>query len=244
MLNKFLKILFPEPCPVCKKPATDHKTAPICSDCWQAILPYKGPRCRKCGKPLVSEVSLTCGACIKDAPDFEWVRGFGLYDGTLKKAINLFKYYRTKRLAKPLTELMFTQLDNKHLTESRTKIASADVIIPVPLFKKRLRQREFNQSGLLAKHLAYYTGTTLETGCLLKVRDTLPQVGLNAKERQKNIRNAFGIHNKTSIQNKNIMLVDDVFTTGATVRECCKLLKKAGAGDIYVVTLAHSPGDF
>ncbi len=193
---------------------------------------YKGPKCQKCSKPLASEVSITCRVCIEDAPAFEGVRGFGIYDGTLKEAINLLKYYRIKRLSKPLSELMF-----------KTGIPNADVIIPVPLFERKLRQREFNQSALLAKHLADYTGITLVIDCLLKVRNTLPQVKLSAKERKKNIRNAFRISNKKLIQKKNIMLVDDVFTTGATVRECSKLLKRAGAGGIHVVTLAHSSGD-
>lgn len=232
MLDKFLKILFPESCPVCKKPSTDHRTAPICSDCWQAISLYKGPKCRKCSKPLASEVSITCRGCIEDAPAFEGVRGFGIYDGTLKEAINLLKYYGIKRLSKPLSKLMF-----------KTGIPNVDIIIPVPLFERKLRQREFNQSALLAKHLADYTGITLVIDCLLKVRNTLPQVKLSAKERKKNIRNTFGINNKKLIQKKNIMLVDDVFTTGATVRECSKLLKRAGAGGIHVVTLAHSSGD-
>ncbi len=274
MINRFLRIFFPESCPVCKKPSTDHKTAPICLECWLAISPHIGPMCQKCGKPLVSNASITCQVCIEDDPPFKWARSFGLYEGPLREAINLFKYHRIKRLSKPLSELMFTPLDNEHLTglkinpappllscsspllsckskkggESKkrgcgVKMLRADAIIPVPLYKKRLRQREFNQSALFAKHLACSIGKPLILNCLIKTRDTMPQVGLSAKERGKNIRKTFEIRNKELIGGKNIMLVDDVYTTGATVRECSKVLKKAGAKDIYVITLAHSRGD-
>ncbi len=232
MINNFLRILFPESCPVCKKPSTDHRTAPICTDCWQAISPYDGPICQKCGKPLVSDVSITCGDCIEDEPPFRWVRSFGLYEGALREAIGLFKYYRIKRLSKPLSEMIF-----------RIKIPHADAVIPVPLSGKKIRQREFNQAALFAKHIADYIGAKVILNCLVKIRDTMPQVGLNAEERRRNIKNAFGVINKEMIHGKSIILVDDVFTTGVTIRSCAKLLKKAGAGDIYAVTLAHSMKD-
>lgn len=243
MINRFLKILFPEFCPVCKKPSTDHRTAPICSECWQSISSYKGSICKKCGKPLVSDISTTCKICIEEEPAFKWVRSFGLYEDTLKEAINLLKYYRIKRLSKPLSEIMLKTEPAPEKSWRGVRIPHADAIIPVPLHKKRLRQRGFNQSALLAKYLARHIGVPLSLDCLVKIRDTMPQVGLNAKERKKNIRKAFEISNKKLIRGKNIVLVDDVFTTGTTVRECSKILKKSGAKDIYVLTLAHSRGD-
>jgi len=231
MLNKFLNILFPEICPVCKKPAIRHYTAPICFGCWQAILHYKGHKCQRCGKPLVSDIS-SCGDCIEDEPVFRSAVSFGLYEGALKKAINLFKYHRVKRLAKPLSDKIL-----------QTELPRADIIIPVSLHSKRLRQREFNQSALLARHVAKSLRIPLLADCLIKTRDTLPQVGLRAKDRRKNIRKAFEVRNRDLIYRKNIMLVDDVYTTGATVRECSKALKKAGAEDVYVITISHSRGD-
>ncbi len=232
MINNFLKILFPESCPVCKNPSTDHKTAPICSDCWQAILPYKGPACRRCGVPLVSDAASTCGECLKDEPAFKSAGSFGLHEGALKKAINLFKYHRIKRLSKPLSEIIL-----------QAKLPMVDVIIPVSLHKKRLRQREFNQSALLAKHIAESLEIPMLVDCLIRNRNTMPQVGLSAKDRKKNIKKAFEIRNKELIEEKNIMLVDDVFTTGATVSECSSVFKKAGVENIYVITLAHGTLD-
>ncbi|MCK5286929.1 MAG: ComF family protein [Thermodesulfovibrionia bacterium] len=232
MMNAFLKILFPEVCPVCRQPSTCHKTAPICRDCWEGIAPYRGPLCRTCGKPLVSEESINCGDCLKEEPAFTWARSYGLYEGTLRVAVNLFKYYRIKRLSLPLSEMV-----------CKITIPRADVIIPVPLFKKKIRQREFNQSALLAKHFSDNTGAALILNCISRDKETMPQVGLNARERRKNVRNAFRITNEHLIEDKNVILVDDVFTTGATMRECSKMLKKAGAGNIYGVTIAHSSWD-
>ena len=184
--------------------------------------------CAKCGIPLDSDSSITCGECIKDKPVFTSVRSFGLYKGPLRKAINLLKYHNMKRLSKPLSEIIL-QMD----------IPQADAVMPVPLYNDRLRQREFNQSALLAKYTAKKAGISLLVNCLVKVKDTLPQVGLDSRERRRNIRNTFGVENRELIKGKDILLVDDVITTGATVRECSRMLKKAGAGNIYVMALAH-----
>ncbi len=228
MINRFLRILFPESCPICQKLSTAHKTAPICPDCWESILPYNGTICRICGKPLVSDVSTTCGECYKDEPVFKSARSFGLYEDTLKKAINLLKFYGIKRLSKPLSEKIL-----------QMKLPYVDLVIPVPLHKKRLRQREFNQSALLAKHIAKRMGIPLMLDSLIRSRNTMPQVGLNTKERKRNIRKAFEIRDMEFIKGKSVMLVDDVYTTGATIRECSGILKKAGAREIYAITITH-----
>ncbi|GBE41463.1 MAG TPA: ComF family protein [Nitrospirae bacterium] len=230
--NKVLNTLFPEKCPVCNENSSDHKTAPICTVCWNSIQPYEGPRCNRCGLPLNSDSSIICGECIKDEPAYRSVRTFGLYKGPLKKAINLLKYHNMKRLSKPLSEIIL-----------RMEIPQVDAVIPVPLYKDRLRQREFNQSALLAKFTARKSGASLIVDCLVKVKDTMPQVGLSSRDRRKNLRNAFGVENKELIEGKVILLLDDVITTGATVRECSRVLKKAGAGNIYVIGLAHGTRD-
>jgi ComF family protein len=228
MLNKLLNILFPEACPICRGPASEHKTAPVCTGCWRSIRPYAGPKCRKCGRPLTSDASIICEDCLQDGPAFESARSFGLYDGPLRKAINLLKYHNVTRLSKPLSDILL-----------QIEIPHADAVLPVPLYIKRLRQREFNQSALIAKYAADGLGSVLVTDSLVKIRDTRPQVGLSSEERRKNMRKAFGVKNNKKIQGKDILLIDDVSTTGATIRECSQVLKKAGAGDIHVLTLAH-----
>jgi ComF family protein len=197
------------------------------------IHPYIGPLCQRCGKPLVSSASSICGECLKEDPPFKLARSFGLYEGVLKKAINLLKYQGIKRLSKPLSELILQTL----------KIPPVDVAVPVPLHERRLKEREFNQSALIAKYIAKGSGIPLLSDCLIKSKDTVPQVGLNMKERRKNIKKTFEIKDRNPLNGKDIMLVDDVFTTGATVRECSKVLKNAGARDIYVITIAHGSGD-
>jgi len=232
MLNKFLNMMFPDTCPICSTPALDHKTSPICTSCWQSIRPYTGPKCRKCGRPLTSDASTICGDCLQDNPAFASARSFGLYEGTLRKAINLLKYHNVIRLSKPLSDILL-----------QIKIPGVDAVLPVPLYKKRLRQREFNQSALLAKYTANGLGSMLVTDSLVKTRETKPQVGLRSDERRKNMKNAFGVRNDKVVQGKDILLIDDVSTTGATIRECSKVLKKAGAANIHVLTLAHGMMD-
>jgi ComF family protein len=232
MLNKFLNLLFPETCPICQNPCLNHETAPICVDCWQSIRKYNGPLCKKCGTPLVSDVSIKCGECLKEEPAFEFARSFGLYDNPLRKGINLLKYHGKKRLSRPLSELLI-----------KAGLPEADIVLPVPLHHRRLRKREFNQSALISKYIAEEIKSKFIPDCLVKVRDTLPQVGLRYKARVKNIKGAFKVRNSDLIKNRKIILVDDVVTTGATIRECSRTLKKAGAGKIYVVSLAHGMSD-
>lgn len=232
MINKFLNILFPESCPVCQQSSSEHATAPLCPECWQSIVPYEGPICKKCGKPLLSEASTICGECLTDEPAFDWARSFGIYENILKKGINLLKYHGKKRLSKPLSNFL-CYLD----------LPAAHAIIPVPVHNNRLRQRGFNQSALLGRYLAKTLQIELILNCLVKIKDTLPQVGLRSKERNENIKRSFSVRNKDLIVGKKILLLDDVITTGATIRECSKVLKKAGAEDIYVIALAHGIQD-
>ncbi|KPK02524.1 MAG: hypothetical protein AMK71_01875 [Nitrospira bacterium SG8_35_4] len=232
MIDAVLSILFPETCPVCLKKSQDHATAPICNECWKTIVPYTGPMCQRCGRPLVSDSATICGGCLEAEPAFEYARSFGLYDGVLRKAINHLKYYGTRRLAGPLADMMI-----------RMPLPQADAVVPVPLHRARLRHREFNQSALVSRQLAGHLKAELIINCLTKIRDTAPQVGLRYRERIKNVRNAFRVEDGGKIAGKKIILVDDVVTTGSTIRECAKILKKAGASHVYAVSLAHGVSD-
>jgi ComF family protein len=232
MINAVLNILFPETCPVCLKKSQDHATAPICSDCWMTMEPYTGPMCQRCGRPLVSDSASICGGCLESEPAFEYARSFGLYEGALRKAINHLKYYGKRRLAGPLADMMI-----------RMQLPQADAVIPVPLYRSRHRGREFNQSALVSRQLAGHLKAELIINSLTKTRDTVPQVGLRYKERIINVRNAFRVEDGRKISGKKIILVDDVVTTGSTIRECAKVLKKGGASHVYAVSLAHGVSD-
>jgi ComF family protein len=190
-------------------------------------MPYSGPLCRICGVPIVSEHADICGRCIESPPYFEQAVSFGMYEDVLASAIHQFKFIGIRRLHVPLTDLLL-----HHDT------GSIDAIIPVPLSHSGLLSRGFNQTLLLADRLARQKKIPLIMDCLMKTRETPPQVGLSAEERMKNMKKAFTC--VTPLNGKRILLIDDVMTTGATVNECAKELKKAGAASVSVLALARA----
>jgi len=159
---------------------------------------------------------------------FERMWSFGPYEGRLRVAISLFKYQGIKRLARPLSEFIL-----------KMHIPNVDIIIPVPLHIKRLRERGFNQSALIARYIAKKIGVRLDLDSLIRVRLTKPQVGLSASDRIKNIKGAFKVKREKFIANRNILLVDDVITTGSTMKECAMELRRAGASRVYCISLAR-----
>ena len=177
--------------------------------------------------PFSSEYSNVCGQCLKKTPPFSTVINYGLYEGVLAEAINQLKFHGVKRLSKPLGGLL------QSLNLPRT-----DYIIPVPLSLRSLRERGFNQSLLIARVISKSVKVPLAIDTLLKKKETPPQIGLSARERLSNLKNAFEV--KGYIKGLRLLLIDDVMTTGATVTECSKQLIKAGAEDVIVLTLARS----
>ena len=159
---------------------------------------------------------------------FSRIIAYGLYEGVLAEVIHQLKFHGLRRLSRPLGKLLVS-----------LEIPASDRIIPVPLSKKGLITRGFNQSLLLSRAIAQHTGIHLSMDALFKIRDTQPQLGLSARQRLTNVRNAFEV--RGSVRDMRIVLVDDVITTGATVRECSKMLMKAGAKEIIVLALARAP---
>ncbi len=177
--------------------------------------------------PFVSEYAKICGQCIKKAPPFSRAITYGHYEGALAEAINQLKFHGLKRISKTLGKLLLS-LD----------LPETDGMVPVPLTIKRLKERGFNQSLLIARVISRETDTPLLIDILAKKKETPPQIGLSAKERLLNLKNAFEV--KGNVKGLRLMLVDDVMTTGATVTECSKVLMKAGAKEVIVLTLARS----
>lgn len=228
LLNRFINTIFPEVCPLCSKGADNHATAPVCSACWEKIIPVTRSMCRICGRPLRSEHAHICGDCLKDTVPFEKMQSFGIYEGTLRIVINLFKYHGIRRLARPLSEIIL-----------KMNIPNIDIVIPVPLHVKRLKERGFNQSALLARYIAHRIGARLDLDSLMRIRLTRPQVGLSASERIRNIKGAFKVVREKFIANRDILLIDDVITTGSTMKECALALIRAGASKVYCISLAR-----
>ncbi|MBI5141549.1 MAG: ComF family protein [Nitrospirae bacterium] len=231
-----LNVLFPDNCPVCGNSSGNYEIYPFCDSCWHEIRPYSGPSCGVCGLPLPSTHSITCGECLKSPPDFARLRSYGLYEGGLKEAIHQLKFRNGRHLARPLARLLVESGLPENLPE-------AGVVIPVPLHHSRLFEREYNQSALLAREIAELAGMRLELNGLGKSRKTIPQVGLSRKLRLANLRGAFGITDGHRFDGCHVLLVDDVCTTGATLRECARVLAKAGAENVNAVTLARSTQD-
>lgn len=216
----------------------------LCPTCSSEFLSVESPKCSRCGIVFISRQGEdhVCGECIASQKRFQIARSAGVYKYTLMAVIHCLKYKGKIQLARPLGALLFAAFlrfwDKK----------SVDVIIPVPLHAKKLRMRGFNPSFLLVKNWARIAESSnskspdipVEINVLERRRWTEPQTGLGRKERLANIKNAFKISDYSKIAGKKILLVDDVYTTGATVNECAKVLLKGGAGHVDVLTLARS----
>jgi competence protein ComFC len=170
-------------------------------NCWGTIKKYNGPSCRICAAPLVSEHSNLCGECLREAPPFSLVVNYGLYSDALSEAIHLLKFSGLKRIARPLGKLLF-----------ELPIPPSDGIVPVPMTGKTLRERGFNQTLLLARTLSKHFEIPVKMDMLYKKKDTPPQIGLRAKERVSNLKNAFEVRGRGD--KLRLILLDDVMTTG------------------------------
>jgi len=236
----FLNFIFPLNCKVCGKPIRESMGYSICEECFKTIKIIKDPYCIKCGKPLVrtnyflNNRDVLCVNCKKHPYYFNYARSVGVYDKALRKCIHLFKYYREKKLSKPLGKLLV-----EYISEKERVYQKYDLIIPVPLHKNDLSTRGFNQSLLLSMEIGNYFSIPVGKDILIKKKVTGAQIKLSKKERENNLVNAFLIIEPEKIKGKNILLIDDVFTTGSTVNECSKELKKAQVKNIRVLTLAR-----
>ena len=234
--KRILHLALPTPCQTCGKLNHDGDTPWFCSACWAKVALIDGPACTRCGRPFSMDPSIgfsyVCGYCQLNPPFYDGVISAGFYEGPLAKAIQLFKFQKRTRLAIMLSRLM---------VDSLRKIKKIDFLIPVPLHPARLKEREFNQSFLLSHFLCGFLKKPMEVGYILRTRDTQPQIGLKARDRILNLKGAFTLFKKNKLKDKNILLIDDVFTTGSTVQECCRLLKREGkAHRVFVGTLARA----
>lgn len=232
-LAKTLDIIFPPQCLVCRERVLTHGT--LCTNCWGGIKFIASPYCACCGLPF--EFSLgedaLCGGCIEERPLFSRARSAFCYDDHSSKLVTALKFSDQLHLA---------SIYGKWLAKAGKEIIPvSDIIIPVPLHWRRFVMRRYNQSALLARSLGKVTGLPVIEDAILRHRHTLPQTGLSREKRHKNVQGAFIIHrrHKQKIKGKNILLVDDVFTTGATLNQCGKTLLKNGAATVNVVTVAR-----
>lgn len=254
LLLAALDILFPPRCLICEGDFPDsmiHAQAlppyhrpfwrelveerAFCPKCFREIPFIREPMCLQCGSPLPHNLNpeSSCGQCLVTPPLYASAQSLGLYEGSLHQAINRLKYNNQRTLANPLGHLLSIA------TDDRIRSKRIDVILPIPLHPKRLKERGYNQSILIAKILALYIGIPVEFGCLERIRWTVPQVELKGRLREKNVRGAFRVTHPERINGKRVLLVDDVLTTGATVNEATRTLMKSGINEVHVLTLGR-----
>ena len=223
--------LYPASCRVCETTLEVTSLPYICADCWCDIQFVEPPWCDICGTPGVNGL---CDECGTSPPRYGKLRSIAFYQTTLQQAIHLFKFQKKKVFAPHLIQLI-----NAHVPVDCC-IGDYDFVLPVPIHKKRLQERGFNQATLLAKGIAQAEGVPVLTGTLVRHRHTAAQSSLGMEARQQNIIGAFDIQNPETIRDKRLLLVDDVFTTGATVREAVNELWKADPAEVDVLTLART----
>lgn len=202
---------------------------------WAELSFIEKPFCDTCGLPFGFEAPFgtICAACLEDAPQFDRARSAVVYNDASRRLILGFKHGDRLHTALTFTPWL--------LRAGAELAAEADVILPVPLHRKRLFARRYNQSALLAKSVAEKAKRRCLPGGLVRLRHTLQQKGLSRKERRDNVKNAFAVNGRymQEIKGKNALLVDDVFTSGATLNECARTLKKHGAEKVFVLTVAR-----
>jgi ComF family protein len=236
MLKALLDIFFPPLCHICKGHLADAGDIHVCAPCREKLQFINSPLCSVCGVPFVTAggTDHPCGPCLGHAPAYTAARSAILFAGGAQELIHRFKYDHNVRLRSSLGLLTAAQLAG-FVAE-----IAPDLLLPVPLHRKRLRWRGYNQAVLLGEILAKEWGVPLQRDNLRRIRWTEPQTHLAAAERARNVRGAFAVRNRDVLEGKRVVLVDDVFTTGSTVEECAATLRRAGTAAVYVVTVARA----
>jgi ComF family protein len=205
----------------------------FCATCAETLVFATTPLCTKCGLPFGGTgPDHLCSHCLKEPPEFAQARALLLYGGAATQALIRLKYGKIPWLAKNLGRML------SYLT---SQMETPDVIVPVPLHPTRLRVRGFNQSALLAAQVASTLNKPLLTNTLIRTRNTSSQAGMNRRERFTNLKNAFSVRKESRIRNRRVLLVDDVITTTATMREAGSVLVRAGALYVGAVAFARAP---
>lgn len=221
-------LVFPPVCVTCKRPGQL-----ICDECAQAVEPVRRPFCERCGRPQVISGLALCSICrAEKQPLLSLARAAALHTDPLRGMIHHFKYGHQPELAEPLVRYLLAAYAEAEWQQTRW----IDLVIPVPMFAERQKKRGYNQAELLARHFCRQSKLHYAPAALKRVRFTQPQVGLNAQERQRNVEDAFVAH--PNLKGRKVLLIDDVYTTGATLRACAKVLLDAGVREVYALALA------
>ncbi len=219
--RSLLNVLFPPRCVICRREGEW-----FCAACCARVELVLPPICERCGRPLHGE---RCAFCLESPLEIDGLRAVAFFDGVMREAIHCFKYQRRTELV-----LQFGSMLSSYLTAQPIGV---DLVVPVPLHSERERWRGYNQALLLARETALHQKLALWYNVLERTRATPPQVGLDAKARRANVRDAFMA--REEVAGARILLIDDVCTTGATMNSCAIALKRRGAKAVWGLALAR-----
>ena len=246
---------FPADCRICGFPLLRVSRLPVCGSCLIALRPLQGSYCTVCGEalhrpayidpaytdPLEADLGESrCLLCQRVDPPFERAVAYGSYDRELRDLIHLLKFQQVRPVAAVLGRMLAEAIANLEQAMPVGMIA----VVPVPLHTRKLAQRGFNQAEMIARgalqRLARPKRFELSTGVLVRRRETGSQIGLTRHQRRENLRGAFAVSDPTRIGKRDILLIDDVLTTGTTASECARVLLRAGAARVWVATVART----
>jgi ComF family protein len=243
LVDSLLSLFYPASCLICNSPISRHSDRSLCGRCFEAVaaLRLEPPWCPSCGlplgpfaDPLANEAKFLCGRCLLEPPPYAGARSFGAYGGALRHVVHALKFRGRQDLACRLAPLVEAAFRRSYRADE------FDLIVPVPLHRRRLRRRGYNQAALLAQPLGRSLGLKVVEDAVVRVRATAPQVGLSDAGRRANVRQAFRVGRDAAVVGRRVLLVDDVMTTGATVASAAAALMRSGAVRVSVLTLARA----
>lgn len=243
-LNSITSVVFPADCRICNLPLSGFSFLPVCNSCWNNLPQQLGSLCTRCGESLQGEPpsdEAVCRVCRATEPPFDKAVAHGIYAGELRAFVHLLKYDGMEPIARRLGILIADQVLT--IPDLSTNLT----VIPVPLFARKRRQRGFNQSELLARSVRGAIRRRrpemqikLVAGALTRQRATESQAGLSPHQRRVNLRGAFSVPRPALVEGKDVLVIDDIYTTGATARACAQALRRAGAAHVWVATVARA----
>jgi ComF family protein len=251
--ESLFSVLFPSDCRICSEPLLNISRLPVCLDCVARIEPVRGKVCSICGERVLSSYAdmdsegvRRCPVCRRIDRPFSRAVAYGGYEGGLRELIHLLKYNGVRPAANVLGRMLAEAIADLEpsFDEAGLFDQGSIAVIPVPLYKTKRRQRGFNQAELIAKAAlkAYPARERMQlvTDLLLRTRDTHSQIGLTSLQRRANLRGAFAVARAAEVTGRQVLLVDDVYTTGTTATECARVLRRAGARQVWVATVART----